>query len=127
MAVYWAHVQAGTTLPPETSEQSRLIYPVSEDATKMASQSVEEACRALAMIKREIKALEDREDQFQTLIQGYMAERANLVSIDGNVLATWKSAKASKGFDSKLFQSAMPDIYEQFIVEKQGSRRFLLK
>jgi predicted phage-related endonuclease len=127
MAVYWAHVQAGTTLPPETSEQSRLIYPVSEDATKMASQSVEEACRALAMIKREIKTLEDREDQFQTLIQGYMAERANLVSIDGNVLATWKSAKASRGFDSKLFQSAMPDIYEQFIVEKQGSRRFLLK
>jgi len=47
--------------------------------------------------------------------------------VEGSVLATWKSAKISKSFDSKLFQSAMPDIYNKFVMDKQGSRRFLLK
>jgi hypothetical protein len=56
-----------------------------------------------------------------------MGEKANLVSLEGKVLATWKSAKASIKFDSKLFQSSMPDLYEKFKVEVMGSRRFLVK
>jgi predicted phage-related endonuclease len=127
MAEVWARVQTSNPYPPETTEQAKLLYPVSEEANKLASQSVEEAIRHLALIKKERKALEDREDQYQTLIQGYMGAKDTLLSIDGQVLATWKSAKASKKFDSKLFQSAMPDIYQQFVVESAGSRRFLIK
>ena len=127
MAVLWAHVVAGTALPPESVDQARALYPVSSEATKLASASVEEAVRMLSAIKREIKALEAREDQFQTLVQGYMEDKATLASIDGNVLATWKSAKASQKFDAKLFEQAMPDIYKQFIREMPGSRRFLIK
>ena len=52
---------------------------------------------------------------------------SELVSVDGSILATWKSSKASKRFDGKLFQSAMPDLYEKFVVEAPGSRRFLVK
>ena len=81
----------------------------------------------LGAIKREIKALEAREYQFQTIVQGYMEDKATLASIDGNVLATWKSAKSSQKFDAKLFESAMPDIYRQFVREMPGSRRFLVK
>jgi predicted phage-related endonuclease len=127
MAKYWACVQTQTPLPPETVEQARLLYPESTEASKTASQSVEEAVRVLKLIKQEIKALEEKEEQFQTLIQGYMEACSTLTTFDGSVLATWKSAKASKKFDPKLFQSAMPDIYNQFVVEQQGSRRFLLK
>jgi len=127
MAVLWAHVVAGTALPPESVDQARALYPVSSEATKLASASVEEAVRMLSAIKREIKALEAREDQFQTLVQGYMEDKATLASIDGNVLATWKSAKASQKFDAKLFEQAMPDIYRQFVREMPGSRRFLIK
>ena len=97
------------------------------DSTKTASASVEEACKYLRLIKDEIKALEERKDQFETLVQGYMQDTGTLTSIDGNVLATWKSAKSSKRFDAKLFQQSMPDIYEKFIVEQAGSRRFLVK
>jgi hypothetical protein len=61
------------------------------------------------------------------MIQGYMGEASNLVTLDGSVLATWKSAKPTASFDSKLFQSAMPDIYGKFVMQKQGSRRFLVK
>jgi predicted phage-related endonuclease len=127
MAVLWAHVQAGTALPPESVDQAKALYPVSTESTRTASASVEEAVRYLSAIKREIKALEEREDQFQTLVQGYMEDKATLASIDGNVLATWKSAKASVKFDAKLFAEAMPDIYKQFMREMPGSRRFLIK
>ena len=127
MAVLWAHVVSGTALPPESVDQARALYPVSSEATKLASASVEQAVLMLAAIKREIKALEDREDQYQTLVQGYMENKSTLASIDGNVLATWKSAKSSMKFDAKLFESAMPDIYRQFVREMPGSRRFLIK
>jgi predicted phage-related endonuclease len=95
--------------------------------TKMASASVEEACRHLALIKREKKALEEREEALQTLISGYMGDNAVLANIEGQVIATWKNAKSSHKFSSTLFQQAMPDIYQQFVVEVPGSRRFLIK
>lgn len=127
MAEVWARVQTNNPYPPESSEQVKLMYPVSEAQTKIASESVEKVARYLALIKKEIKALEEREEQYQTLIQGYMAEKDTLMTIDGTVLATWKSAKASKKFDAKLFEQSMPDIYEQFKRDIPGSRRFLIK
>ena len=128
MAKVWGHVQTNTTLPPEDLEQVKLLYPQDvSGSVKTASQSVEQACIALRHLKDEIKLLESREEQLQTLIAGYMESASSLQTIDGNVLATWKAAKSSKRFDPKLFQSAMPEIYEQFVVEQSGSRRFLLK
>jgi predicted phage-related endonuclease len=127
MSTIWTNIQNGETLPPEDSEQARLLYPVSQESTKMASQSVEQACQVLRQIKANIKTLEEQEAQYVTMIQGYMENNANLVSIDGSTLATWKSAKTTKGFDSKIFQSAMPDLYDKFLIEKPGSRRFLVK
>ena len=127
MAVIWGHVQAGTTLPPETVEQVKLLYPVSTEEVKTASASVEQACLALAQIKANIKHLEAQEEQYDTLVRGYMQDKSTLATIEGRVLATWKSAKPSVKFDAKLFQEAMPDIYKQFMREMPGSRRFLLK
>jgi predicted phage-related endonuclease len=127
MAKYWACVQAQTPLPPETPEQARLLYPASTERIKTASGSVEEAVRLLKLIKQEISALEERKEQFETLVQGYMQDCSTLTTVDGSVLATWKSAKASKRFDAKLFQSSMPDLYNSFVVEQMGSRRFLVK
>ena len=127
MAEVWGRVQANNPLPPEDTDQVKLMYPVSSASQKIASQSVEEALRVLAAIKKEIKSLEEREDQYQTLIQGYMADNDTLVSVDGSVLATWKSAKGSNKFDAKMFEAAMPDIYKQFFREVPGSRRFLIK
>ena len=128
MATIWGHVQAGTTLPAEDLEQVKLLYPQETTGSlKTASASVEQACLALSQIKANIKALEAQEEQLQTLVVGYMGDSSTLSSIDGQVLATWKNAKPSARFDSKLFQSAMPDIYEQFVRDMPGSRRFLLK
>ena len=128
MAEVWAKVLTKDTFPPEDLEQVKLMYPSDiPDTFKTASKSVEDACQALRQIKNEIKLLEGREEQLQTFVQAHMEQNSSLQAVDGTVLATWKSAKASKKFDPKLFQQSMPDIYEQFVVEVPGSRRFLLK
>jgi len=128
MAEVWAKVLTKDTFPPEDLEQVKLMYPSDiPDTFKTASKSVEDACQALRQIKNEIKLLEGREEQLQTFVQSHMEQNSSLQAVDGTVLATWKSAKASKKFDPKLFQQSMPDIYEQFVVEVPGSRRFLLK
>ena len=127
MAEVWARVQTKSPLPPEDTDQVKLMYPTDAGKTKMASQSVEEACRHLALIKKEKKALEEREEALQTLISGYMGDNAVLANLEGQVIATWKNAKSSHKFSPTLFQQAMPDIYKQFIVEVPGSRRFLVK
>jgi hypothetical protein len=56
-----------------------------------------------------------------------MGNNAEIQTLDGRTLATWKSAKPSKRFSADLFKDAYPDIYESFVVEQPGSRRFLLK
>jgi len=56
-----------------------------------------------------------------------MGECQEIRTVDGQTLVSWKSSKSSKKFSASLFQSAMPDIYEQFVVEQPGSRRFLVK
>lgn len=127
MASFWARVETKQPLDPSTPEEARLLYATSAPTAITATAGVEQALEALKTIKEQIKSLEEREEQIAAAVQGFMGVNSELVSYDGKVLATWRSAKASKKFDSKLFQASMPDIYEKFVVESPGSRRFLTK
>lgn len=127
MSVYWGQVVAGVPLPPETPEQARILYPQAQQAVRTASKALEEACLALRTTKAQIKALEAQEEALQTMVMGYLQDNDTLASIDGNVLATWKQAKASRKFDAEMFRIAMPDIYNQFVRDMPGSRRLLIK
>jgi hypothetical protein len=108
-------------------DAAKLVYKVDNGTNLLATQSLEQACQVLKVLKEQIKALEGQEHDLVSKIQGYMMESSQLVSVDGNVLATWKASKASKKFNAELFKSSMPDIYEKFVTEQPGSRRFLLK
>ena len=127
MSVYWSHIVSQTPLPPENVEQARLLYPTSEKAVKTASSALEDACLQLKAIKERIKTLEEQEDTLQTAIMSNMGPADTLVDVAGQALITWKTAAGQKRFDSKLFQSTMPDIYSKFMYEAPGSRRFLVK
>jgi predicted phage-related endonuclease len=127
MAPYWAACVAGNPLPPESTDQARVLFPESRKAAVEADRGLEQACVALKSVKQQIKALEEQEEQLALMVQRALQEKDTLVDISGQVLATWKSAAASKKFDAKLFQQAMPDVYETFVREVPGSRRFLIK
>ena len=127
MAKLWAMVETGTLPDPETVSQCKAAYPASTEGIATASLELEQAAKRLAGIKASIKAFEGEEDRLQTAIQRAMGDNAEIQTLDGRTLATWKSAKPSKRFSADLFKAAYPDIYESFVVEQPGSRRFLLK
>ena len=127
MAVYWAHVASKQLPEPETTEQAKLIYSVSAPTSITAPQALEQMCQALQYTKDQLKKWEDEEEKLKLEIQKFMGVNSELVTLDGRVLATWKSAKGSMKFDAKLFEQSMPDVYKSFVRETPGSRRFLLK
>jgi predicted phage-related endonuclease len=127
MAKVWGHVKGGTLPPAETIEQTKIIYPESKEGIITANRQVEMAVTQLRDIKNQIKNLEAAEESIEVQIRNLMADNQEIRAVDGNTLVTWKSSKASKRFSSTLFQQAMPDIYEQFVIEQPGARRFLIK
>jgi predicted phage-related endonuclease len=127
MAKLWAYCKTDTLPPAETIEQTKLIYPNSNDETIVATQNIEVAVAQLKQYKASIKALEEQSEAIEVAIRNTMGDKGEIVSISGDTLVTWRSSKTSKRFSSDLFKQAMPDIYEQFVIEQPGSRRFLVK
>lgn len=127
MAVYWGHVKADTLPEPQSLEATKLIYPNDNGQSMVASQALETAIQQLKQIKGQIKAYEEQSDILETAIRGTMQNYGDIVSVSGETLVTWRSSKASKRFSSDLFKQSMPEVYEQFVVEMPGSRRFLVK
>lgn len=127
LAAVWANVQTNTMPPPSTPEAARAIWPVSTDDEIVATAAVAQLADQLRQYVDQIKTLEDYADAARAHLQNYMRDKSTLVTPDGKILATWKTSKGSKRFDAKAFETAMPDVYKQFVREVSGSRRFLIK
>ncbi len=127
MAEFWAQVQTKSFNPQTMADVAKDIYKVDDGKEMVANAALETACQQLAAIKAKLKEFEEAEEGLKQMIQAAMQERATLKSFSGEVLATWKTAKTSKKFSVELFKQAMPEMYEKFVVEQPGSRRFLIK
>ena len=127
MAMVWGHVQAGTLPEPDSIEAAKLIYPHSNDNTVVANRFIEHHCLLLKQLKDKAKMLDEHIDESELAIRNAMGEASVLSSMGGEILATWKTAKSSKRFNADMFRQAMPDIYDTFVMEAPGSRRFLIK
>lgn len=77
-------------------------------------------------VRKQIEALEERKDTLEGRIKLAFGD-AEAISYAGDTLATWKAPKPSKKFDAKTFCANEPEMAAGYMVETQGSRRFLLK
>ena len=127
MATFWAQVQTRTFDPVKMADAVGEIYKTDDGSEMVATAALETACQQLVALKAKLKEFEEAEDGLKEFIQSAMQQRATLKAFDGSILATWKTAKPGKRFSTDLLKSAMPQIYEQFVVEQPGSRRFLIK
>ena len=126
-AKWWALAHTGDLPDAETVEQAKMLYRTATDEAIVSTAQVEKVISALKEIKAQIKMYETQEEACLVSLQNYMRNKSELITPYNEVLVTWKQAKASKSFDKDLFKQAMPDVYDQFMVEKPGSRRFLVK
>jgi predicted phage-related endonuclease len=127
MAKLWAIVVSNAEPQASDIESTKLIWPTSSEEIATATGAVEQACAVLSEYKARIKQLETEAEKVEVAIREYMGTKGALVSVDGKTLVTWRNSKASMKFSSELFKQAMPDVYQKFVVEVNGSRRFLLK
>ncbi len=127
MAVFWGHVVSNTTPQANSVDDAKLVYPSSTEGIVIANQHIENRVSDLKIIKDKIKELETIADQWETEVRNALGDRSELRTFDGNTLVTWRSSKPSMRFSADLLKTSMPDIYEKFVVEQFGSRRFLIK
>lgn len=127
MAKLWAYCKTDTLPPAETIEQTKVMYPTSSPEALVANRQLEQIVETLRNYKAQSKMLEGEIEKMEVVIRNAMADKSELVTIGGETLATWRSSKASMRFSQDLFRQAMPDVYEKFVIEQPGSRRFLLK
>lgn len=126
-AELWAAINAKSPPSASSPETARILWPQSSLGHVVANARLEQMCAALKAIKDNISKLEKQEKEYTSAIQSAMQANGSLVTIDGTVLATWHTAKSSKTFNRELFQQLHPTMYESFVRETPGSRRFLLK
>jgi putative phage-type endonuclease len=101
------------------------LYPThAEGAVYEATADDYEQFNELCFLKAQIKELEGKETAIKEALQTKMKE-AKLLIHDGETLATWKGSECNT-FDSKAFQKAHPDIYQEFL-KQSLVRTFLLK
>lgn len=123
----WAAVQTQT--PPDASspQLARILHPTNSQELCIADARLEQMCAALRTVKDQIKILEAKEKELSSSIQSQMRSHGTLATFDGRVLATWLQAKPSMSFDRELLQKTNPSLYQSYIKEIPGTRRFLLK
>lgn len=127
MAVYWAHVKSLTLPEAHTIEGTKLAFPVSNDGVITATAQVEQAIAQLKAIKAKQKEMDEYSEDLEVKIRNLMGEASEIRTLAGDTLVTWRSSKPVRRFSPELFKSSMPDVYDQFMVEMLGSRRFLVK
>ena len=127
MAEYWGHVKADTLPEPKTLDEIKLVYPSDNGQSMIATQAMETAIHQLKQIKEQIKHYERNAEDIETAIRGSMQNYSEIVTIGGETLVSWKTSKPSKRFSADLLKKSQPNLYEQFVVEQMGSRRFLVK
>ena len=71
--------------------------------------------------------MDDYSEDLEVKIRHLMGEASEIRTLAGDTLVTWRSSKPVRRFSPELFKSSMPDVYDQFMVEMLGSRRFLVK
>lgn len=123
---FWWHVES--LEPPEatTLKEINLRWRNSVERTVELPPNVAAACARLAEIRESVKELEHEAELAEALVKMEMRD-ADVGTVDGVPAVTWKQAKPSRVFDAKAFREAMPDLAAKYEIEKQGSRRFLLK
>jgi len=125
---FWhEHVLKDVPPPVQTLDDCQLLFQRGDP-----SKTLEANAETLALFERlqtlhyQGNACEEEITALKTQIMAQMQD-AEVLSHQGQVLATWKAPKASYRLDAKRLEAEERAIYEKYKVASQVSRRFVLK
>ena len=122
---FWQRVQNGIEPELNGSDVERK-FKNSKPGVVQASDHELDLIVQLKAARDARKSYEDKEEELKDQIKRSLGEFDTLV-YGNQTLVTWKSAASSKRFDAAAFKEFHPELYEQFVKQTDGSRRFLIK
>jgi putative phage-type endonuclease len=127
-AAFWNNYIQLDTPPPAQCEADYQQLFTKEVAGKAveADQRVSELTSKLQLLNSEIKSKEIEISQIKQTIMSQMGE-AELLTYQGQVLATWRSPKQSYRLDGKRLELEHPELISEYQVPIQNSRRLVIK
>lgn len=128
-AAFWKQVEAG--IPPEPTCYADAVARFGKSKAEGVIIASEDVVADIVRIK-DVRAiqldLKAQEEELKGRIILALGEKGDvLADLEGNALVTWKMSKGRKSFDLKAFQKEQPELYEQYLRNGEGSRRFLIK
>lgn len=124
---FWRRVLEGTPPEPVSCADMQALF-----GRKGTNKSIDASLEVMATIdrlkdiRREAKALAEEEEAAKAIVMKAMGE-ADTLQYMGKILATWKMAKTARRFNTTAFKDAHPELYAQFAMSGEQSRRFVLK
>ena len=113
---------------PTTIDDIKKMYPEPDPDSilELEDECLKQKVGSFLENKALVRKYMDVSKSIQVEIMDYMGNK-EILSQNGEHLITWKKAKDSRKFNSKKFAKDHPDLYEEYMESKQGSRRFLIK
>lgn len=116
-------------VPPDPIDISdiQLMYKRHSDGVVLhATPEIVSAHEKLKSIKETLSSLENEKEELENAVKMAMKD-AEAIMDGSKPLFTWKASKNSTKFDKDKFQAENVELYSKYLIETEGSRRFLVK
>ena len=124
---FWEnHVLADKPPPAKSETDLRTLFPKSVGKEVEASSGSCDLIKKLQELNQQIDHYENEISNIKQNIMNQMQE-AEILTYQGQVLATWKSPKASTRLDAKKLEKEHPEIIQAYQMPVTNSRRLIIK
>jgi len=125
---FWNTYVLPNCAPPTQSEADcQLLFRKSIPAkTTEATTQTHELVTRLLEFTQHMKTIETQMSAIKQQLMNQMGD-SELLCYQGQLLASWKAPKPSFRLDAKSLEQAYPELYEQYKLPIQNSRRFVIK
>ena len=125
---FWnEYVLKDTPPPAQTEGDYQALFKKSDPSkTIEANLKTVELIRQLQSLSKQSGDVDEQITQIKQHIMNEMKE-AEVLSYQGNVIATWKAPKPSFRLDSKRLELEEKEVFERFKMPIQNSRRLVIK
>ena len=127
MDALWGCVLAGTPPPAITLSDVNNLFPHDFGGSLEATRETFEQWLQIKKVKGTLADLQEQKQVLEMAIKATMGDNSLLKDHEGTSLATWRCSKSHRRFDSKAFQKAHPELFDEFSAPVSGTRRFLIK
>jgi putative phage-type endonuclease len=127
LVVFWNdHVLTGEPPEPKSIDDAKKVF---KEVDKESVATIDDyfIVNELRALKETRTELNRQINEKQLEVMKMIGDKEILVSAEGYELATWKKSKDSNYFDTKQLERENPSIYNKYLKQRDGSRRFVLK